>query len=308
MKHNYCSVVSKDYVHKGLMLYNSLAKHDPDFEFFFICMNEDAKSLLEKMQLEKATLIPISDVERQYEELASVKYTRNEKEYAWTSKGSIFLYLFANYPELEHLVWLDSDIVFYSSPEPIFAELRECSILLAMERFVGENKKLNSIFGIYNTGLMGFKRDDNAMECIKYFKEKCIEWCYNAVVPGKWSDQMYVNDWVKRFNKVRIIRNVGINATGWNIQDCRIRKLGNELYVNDKKLVFFHYSGFYYYNDKEFELCGYIKLPEDAINLVYIPYAQEYRKMIALVNEYDTTAYREKYIGWSYNYYKIDGE
>jgi hypothetical protein len=30
--------------------------------------------------------------------------------------------------------------------------------------------------------------------------------------------------------------------------------------------------------------------------------------MIALVNAYDTTAYREKYIGWAYNYYKIDGE
>ncbi|HYF84000.1 MAG TPA: glycosyltransferase [Clostridia bacterium] len=308
--HNYCTIVSKEYLHKGLMLYNSLKKYDASFRLFFICMNEGVKDILSTIISEHAEYILIEDVERQDAMLALVKASRNEKEYEWTSKASIFLYLFNNYPILEHIVWLDSDIVFFSNPEPIFRELDNCSILLTKELFKGDNVKLNNVYGVFNTGLMGFKRDIYALRSIKWFRERCIEWCYNLVLPGKWSDQMYVNDWEERFIRVRVIENIGINATPWNIQGCVINKVDNDIYLDGEKLVFYHYNGFSYFNKKEFDLCYYIELPEAAVSEIYKPYIAEWQRTLELLDSYDKTIYKEKSISTIniQNYYCIYNE
>ncbi|MFA7572983.1 MAG: hypothetical protein WCY24_04640 [Lutispora sp.] len=282
--HNYCSIISNKYIQKGLLLYNSLNKHDKNFRFFFVCLNDEVKSLLKVMKLEKAIILSIDQIENDDSQLAAVKATRSEKEYAWTSKASIFLYLFKNYPEIDHILWLDGDIVFYSSPEPIFQEMSLCSVLLTKERFKGQNIKLNNIYGIYNTGLMGFKRDKNAINFIKWYRKKCIEWCYNKIIPGKWSDQMYLNKIHEKFNWIRVSKNIGINVTAWNIQGCRIEKLNYDIYIDGKKLIFYHYSGFVYVNDREFELCNYIDLQADVVKFIYIPYVSNYKQMTNHVN------------------------
>ncbi|MGE5630417.1 MAG: glycosyltransferase [Caulobacteraceae bacterium] len=308
--HYYCTIVSKEYLHKGLMLYKSLKKYDQAFKMFFVCMNDDAKALLSGIITDNAVFISIEDVEREDTELASVKAGRNEKEYAWTSKASIFLYLFKNYPKVDRILWLDSDIVFFSSPKPIFDRFKSCSILLTKERFKGINKRLNKVYGIFNTGLMGFKRDKYSIKCLKWFREKCIEWCFNWVLPGKWSDQMYVNDWEKRFKRVRVIKHTGINVTAWNVQGCKIEKVDNKIFLDHKKLVFYHYSGFNYFNKNEFELCCYIKIPEAVKREIYMPYVKEYQSIIELLDSYDKTIYKEKSMDGAdiKNYYRASGE
>ena len=59
MKHFYCSSFSKGYAYKGLLLYESLLKWDKDFHFFFICLHPEVEELYKKMDLNKATIIPL---------------------------------------------------------------------------------------------------------------------------------------------------------------------------------------------------------------------------------------------------------
>ena len=292
------------------MLYNSLKKHDKEFKMFIICIQDEVKNLLGKIIYENAVFIPIKDIETWDSELISVKSGRSEKEYAWTSKASIILYLLSNYAELNHIVWLDSDIVFYSDPQPIFNELKLCSILLTKEGFKGINKKLENIYGVFNTGLMGFKRNEYSIKRINWLRKKCIEWCYDWILPGKWSDQMYLNHWGKRFKEVRVIKNIGINTTAWNVQGCKARKIGNEIYLDNTKLIFYHYSGFHYYNKNEYDLCCYIGIPEDVKTHIYIPYVENYRDTIEFIDSYDKTIYREKSMEevTLFNYYNIGGD
>ena len=306
--HNYCSIISNEYIQKGLLLYNSLNKHDKNFRFFFVCLNDEVKSLLKAMKLEKAIILSIDQIENDDPQLAAVKATRSEKEYAWTSKASIFLYLFKNYPEIDHILWMDVDIVFYSSPEPIFREMNLCSVLLTRERFKGDNAKLNDIYGIYNTGLMGFQRDKNAISFIKWYRKKCIEWCYDKIMPGKWSDQMYLNKINKTFKGVRISKDISINVTAWNIQGCTVEKLKDDIYIDGKKLIFYHYSGFKHANYEEFELCNYIDLQEDVVKFIYVPYVSNYKKMINYVNELNSNFFKVLNIKYYRNYYKSNGE
>jgi hypothetical protein len=309
MTHYYCTVLSKGYIHKGLILYNSLKKHDQDFKFFFVCMDDEVKSLLERMALDRVILITMRQIEAKDQELAAIKATRNDKEYIWSSKGSVFLYLFNNYPMLKHIVWLDGDTEFYSDPEPIFNELRKCSILLTKERFVEANRGLNDIYGIFNTGLMGFNKNRNAINCIMWFRKKCIEWCYDRVEQGKWSDQMYVNNWPVMFNDVRVMEDIGINVTAWNIQGASVNKLDTDIYIDGKKLVFYHYSGLKFMNYNEFDLCSYIDLPKDVKELIYKPYIERYQKTINYVNGFIDNFYNGLYYKeYKYcNYYLSGG-
>lgn len=308
--HNYCTIVSQEYIHKLLLLYNSLLKHDDNFRFFIICMSKDTRNLLNDMKLDKAVLLTIDQIENTDPQLVAVKSGRNEKEYAWTSKGSVFLYLFNNYPDIDHLLWLDGDIFFYSSPNPIFQELRQCSLLLTKERFNEKNKKLNNVYGIYNTGLMGLKRDKKALDFIKWYRRSCIEWCYDKAIPGKFSDQMHLNKINERLRWIRVIKNIAINVTAWNVQGRKVEKQGEDIYIDGEKLVFYHFSGFRCISPNEFELCTYITLPKDVVKLIYLPYVKKYRDMIYYVNQFDSNHFK----GFNLNGYKptnhyiVDGD
>lgn len=308
--HYYCTIVSKDYLYKGLILYNSLKKYDKDFKMYFICMQDEVKDLLGKIIHDNAVFILIKDVELWDTALASVKPGRSEKEYAWTSKASIFLYLFSTFEELNHILWLDSDIMFFSDPQPIFSELKLCSILLTKEGFKGINKKLENVYGVFNTGLVGFNRNEYSIKRIELLRNKCIEWCYDWILPGKWSDQMYLNQWSKRFRGVRVVKNIGINATAWNIQGCIARKAGNEIYLDDTELVFYHYSGFRCYNKNEFDLCCYIEIPEEVKTHIYMPYVENYRETIEFIDSYDKNIYKENSMEEIkfFNYYNTGGD
>ncbi|MGJ7913606.1 glycosyltransferase [Neobacillus sp. LXY-1] len=277
MKHYYCSTFSKDYAYKGLLLYNSLEKHDKDFEFFMICLHEEAKKIFEKMNLAHATIISMEEIEKEDKTLLSVKNSRNDKEYIWTSKASICLFLFNQFSEINHIVWLDGDTLFLSDPEPIFTEWGDYSITLTEEKWREEHKFLGDTNGVFNTGYMGFKRDDHALECLQWFRQKLIEWCFDKWENGLWSDQVYVNDWTKRFKNVGIIENIGVNLTpyiiNYRFNESSVIHSGNDIYIDNEKVIFFHYYGFKYYDGNVFDICNYVMNQRDeVIKHLYIPY------------------------------------
>jgi hypothetical protein len=285
VKHYYCSTFSRDYAYKGLLLYNSIEEHDKDFEFFMICLHEDAKEIFEKMNLDHATIIGMDEIEKEDSELLSVKDTRNDKEYIWTSKASICLYLFNHFAEIDHIVWLDGDTFFFSDPEPIFTEWGDYSITLTGEKWLEEHSILGETNGIYNTGFMGFKRDELAIECLQWFREKLIEWCFDRWEKGLWSDQVYCNDWPERFQGVGILENIGINLTpyiiNYRLTDATVIKSTNDILVNNEKIIYFHFYGFKYYDGNVFDICNYVmNSRDDVIKNIYIPYLNAVNEMM----------------------------
>jgi len=240
MRHFYTAVFSKEYAYKGIILYNSLLKWDKDFVFFMVCLDDVVKTLLKKMKLKNVTLISINDVEAADSDLKIVKQHRNDKEYAWTVKASIMLFIFNDFRETDHIVWLDGDSQFLSETEPIFAEWGSNSILLTEERWSNYDQYLTDVYGRYNLGFIGFKKDINGMECLNWYRDRIIEWCFDKHEDGLWADQIYANDWQERFNGVKVSTNIGINL---NPYICRNRKITEEndgLYINGHKIISFH--------------------------------------------------------------------
>lgn len=311
MLHNYCTILSNDSLYKGLVLYHSLKEYDDNFTLYMICMQDNVKSILEAMKLDNVVIISLKDIEDFDKALASAKNTRNEKEYAWTIKSSIILYLFDKYFSLQNMIYIDADIEFFSSVEPIFEEFKDASIMLTRERFyIQDNEPWYIQYGQYNGGFMAFKRDDNGIEALYWLREKCINWCYNKVEKQLYGDQKYTEDWLQRFKGVKISKNLGINTTAWYAHACFLEEKDSKVYINDNPIIFYHYNGLSMYNDSEFDLCVFINLPKKLINMIYIPYLKKLQDSSKLIASFDSSFYEKtikptsnQYIK---NYYKLN--
>ncbi len=293
MVHNYCSIASSDYIYKVLTLYSSVAKHDKEYRFFIICMNEGVSEVFSALKLGNVVLVRIKDIEVFCPDLVEARKTRNDKEYAWTVKPSAFLYIFNKYADIDHILWLDGDTMFLSDPSPIYTEWGKNSILLTLERYSGKYAFMADMYGVYNTGLLGFKRDESALECLKWLQGKLNEWCYDRMENGLWSDQIYMNDCPHRFKGVKVLMNPGINMTPfilWRLtgDEKKCVKIKNQgIYVRNTKLILFHYYGFKYNSSEDYELCSYKNwgFSEEVIRTIYMPYMDAYRASVQKLAE-----------------------
>lgn len=280
MHHYYCSIASKDYKYKVLALYNSMVKYDRNFTFFIICMNDDVFDSFSDLELVNTELIHVKEIEAVYPKLAEAGKTRNEKEYAWTIKPSAFLYIFDKHDYIDHILWLDGDTMFLSEPDPIYTEWGEHSVLLTEERYCGKYEFMSRMYGIYNTGLMGFRRNANSFECLEWLQSKVNEWCYDRMENGLWSDQMYVNDWPQRFKGIKVIKNPGVNMTPfilWRFtrnEKDRVETKNGGIFVRSIRLILFHYYGFRYNGRDDCDLCSYKNwgFSKEVVQGIYNPY------------------------------------
>lgn len=296
MKYYFCTLFDRNYLYKGLTLYHSLLSHCPDFILWILCMDELTFQLLKKMSLEKAVLIPLSDFED--EELKSVKPTRTVAEYCWTCTPSLALYVLKENPSLNMITYLDADLFYYSDPTPIFDELGNRSIMIIEHRFPDHLKYLEAN-GIYNVQMVTFRNNSFGLECLKWWRERCNEWCYYRLEDGKLGDQKYLDDWPVRFQEVHVLQYKGAGVALWNITKYKTTKKDGKLFIDDVPLIFYHFhqfdllkNGSYDFGDK-----GIYRLTQENVECIYKPYIAAIEKSIARVKEVDPCfKYGFKYI------------
>lgn len=294
MMHYYYSVYSKEYVHKGLVLYNSMKKYDREFVFFLICLDEETKSLLEKMHLDKIILISVKDIEAYDGEMLKIKSWHQDKSYTWLVKAIGAMYIFDLFNEPDHILWLDGDTQLLADPQEIYDEWGSSSILLSEEKFSDEYFALSELYGYYNTGLLGFKNDSNSFECLRYYREKLLA-CNFDDYKGSWNDQLYVTDWPQRFRNVGVLSNIGINLTPFiTYYRCNLEKgwlinrKGDEFFIQDNKVVLYHFMALKYINNNEYDLCNYVMdFNDDTVKHIYIQYMKECNKAIEQIRAVD---------------------
>ena len=96
-------------------------------------------------------------------------------------------------------------------------------------------------FGKYNVGMVIFKSDLEGLRILDWWFKSCVEWCYDYVDNGKFADQGYLDNFEVLSRKVLVIDNLGANLAPWNVGNHSIEKIGAGLYIDDYKLIFFHF-------------------------------------------------------------------
>ncbi len=288
--YNFCTLFDTHYFSRGIALYESLEKHCPDFHLYIFAFNKKAYDTLIKMSLSKATVISLSQFED--EELLKVKPTRSIAEYCWTSTSSTILYVLENF-NVESCTYLDADIFFYSSPEPIFKEMGDKSILLTEHRYSPQyNKELKA--GKYCVQFITFKNDERGMKALKWWRDRCLEWCYARYEDGKFGDQLYLDDWTERFEGVHVLNHRGGGIAAWNVQQYDFKIENNILIGIHKKekfsfeVIFYHFHYLKLFDNNNVEL-GRRTLSKDVLNIFYRPYIKTLEEIKKRVEKIDGT-------------------
>ena len=237
----YCTYFDRHYLLRGLALYRSLKAHAEPFTLWVLCFDDQSYETLAKLAQTDLRPVALADFERGDIELLAAKPTRSKVEYYFTCSPSLPLYLIKNNPEIDIVTYLDADLYFYESPEPIFEELGTDSILIVGHRFP-ENLRFIEVNGIYNVGLVSFCNDERGRNCLEWWRERCLEWCYDRQEDGKYADQKYLDDWPVRFSGVHVLQNLGAGLAPWNWAGASLQIQHNKILVNGEPLIFFHFS------------------------------------------------------------------
>lgn len=284
MKRYYCTLFAKNYLPRGLALYDSLEKHAGDYHLWILCMDAETLEQLTKLKLKNTSLISLKEFEDP--ELLNIKESRTLGEYCWTVTPSLMLFLLKKNPKIDLLSYLDADLFFYSTPEPIFEEMEKDSVMIVPHRFVRWTKDTEKTAGIYNVSMVTFRNNEIGRSCAKWWREKCIEWCYNRYENGQIGDQKYLESFPKLFKGVHPLEHIGAGVASWNLPKYRVWIKNGVVIIDDKPLIFFHFQGL-----KPFD-----QGPKGPVReLIYKPYLDNLQKY---TNEFNSGISKARFQNW----------
>lgn len=238
--HYFCTYFDSGFFVKGLALYQSLVRHATPFRLWVLCFDDLTLNTLQSLKLDEVVPISLKNFETGDEKLLQAKANRSLIEYYFTCTPSLPLYIFRNCPEVDIITYLDADLFFYSDPSPIYKEFGEGSVLIIGHRFPLHLKDKEDR-GIYNVAFLCFRRDENGLKCLNWWRERCIEWCYDRLENGRYADQKYLDDWPKRFSGVVVLQHKGANLAPWNVANHTLELAKGMVLIDSEPIIFYHF-------------------------------------------------------------------
>ena len=237
----FCTYFDQNYLTRALVLIDSLKKHCDPFKIFVLCLDDYTFNYLNKEEKEVVVPIVLSSLEEKDKSLNACKSNRSKVEYFFTLSPCLPLYILENFSGLDHITYLDSDMFFYSSPEPIYQELGSKSIYIIPHRFPKEHIDMAD-HGIFNVGFQIFRNDETGLACLKRWREQCIEWCYDKLEEKRYADQKYLDEWPDLYkDKLVVSAHTGANLAPWNVKASKLIWEENKVKVDGKNLIFYHF-------------------------------------------------------------------
>jgi hypothetical protein len=170
-------------------------------------------------------------------------------------------------------------MVFYSNPAVLNEEARSSSVMITEHRYTPAYDQ-SATSGIYCVQYVFFRRDERGLKALRWWREACIDWCFNRLEDGRFGDQKYLDDWTTRFEGVHVLNHEGGGVAPWNLQQYQVIAEDNMFYIQGRSasrpvpLVFFHFHGlrFYHPDIVEYSGAGY-SIPSSWKKLLFRHYA-----------------------------------
>jgi hypothetical protein len=273
----FCTYFDHTYVARGIALIRSLARHSSEFRISVLCLDDVCYETLRAIGMSNVDTISLRELEAVDPLLLDAKANRSRPEYYFTCTPSLLLHMLGRTSERETVTYLDADTWFFADPTPLLDELHHGSVAIVAHRFPPRLKDRNQ-YGIYNVGWLTFRRDENGLKAASWWRERCIEWCYRRVEPGRYADQKYLDDWPTRFNGVTVLQHKGANVAPWNVESYSVRSVNSTLLVDEQRLIFFHYSGLRQLLGPLYDLglnAYGVRPSREVLKQIYSPYLRE---------------------------------
>ncbi len=241
MRH-YCTYFDKNYIPRALVLLESMVEHCGEFRLNVLCLDDVTVEVMSKLAHPRVALVRLAELEAADPELAKAKSNRSKIEYYFTLTAAWPRYLLRAHADIDFLAYVDADMCFYSDPEPVYAALGNASVAVTPHRFSSDCLELER-YGKYNVGWLGFRRDDAGLACLDWYRERCIEWCYDRLEGDRFGDQKYLEQFPRLFSGVAEVPHKGVNVATYNVGGYRVSEQGGRFTVDDVPLVCYHFHG-----------------------------------------------------------------
>ena len=252
-KRVYCTYFDHNYLSRGLALYHSLQQHAAGSRLWVLCLSESCYCALAALDLPNLIPRKIEDFEAANPAVESTRSTRSMIEYYFTCSPAWMLSVVNSEPDVEWVTYLDSDLFFFASPDPIYDEMRDAAFGIIPHRFSNRLAEMRR-FGIYNVGWVSVRRCEEGIAALRWWRERCIEWCYDRVEGKRFADQRYLDRLPQLFSGIHIIEHLGANLAPWNLANYRLEWRDGSIWIGGRyPLLFFHFygvkrTGRYYFN------------------------------------------------------------
>lgn len=153
----------------------------------------------------------------------------------WGLKSGFLLHLLER-PEMEKIIYIDSDIYFFNDPSFLFDKLDTQALLLSPHFYPSNpNKNQNWLetnfrLGLYNAGFIGASKQ--ATEALKWWEQCCLYKMKRAYFRGLFDDQKYLDMLPILFNKVEVLKDRGCNLAAWN----------DNVSIESRAITFVHFN------------------------------------------------------------------
>jgi hypothetical protein len=167
-------------------------------------------------------------------------------------KGAAFCRI-AEAADVDKIIYFDPDIVVLHGLDELSEILDRSSVVLTphqvepdtMREAIVDNEICSLKHGIYNLGFLGIRKGAEGMRFVRWWRDRLLEFCYDDIPGGLFTDQRWVDLAPAFFEDVHILRDKTYNVATWNLthRDVRLNHDGM-LVIDDSPIKFFHFSGF----------------------------------------------------------------
>jgi hypothetical protein len=287
----FCAICTHNYYNYSKLLFDSLKSVGHHGEFFLLIIDyqKEYSKIISTSGINIVTLETL-----QIPEIKELIERYNPFELCNVLKPYFLEWVLNNNKDLSTIIYLDSDIYVYNPFDDVIKYLKNSTnSILLVPNFTGKSKLLGetdyyeeTIFfraGLYCGGFYALKNDDNSRSFLKWHKLKLRKFGYNAPAECMFVDQKILDLAPLLFDFVSVYKNESYNVGHWNYKENPLTFVNNRYYINNKPLVFFHFSYLKIdFNDESKDVLLNIKLTDDPI--LHDLCKDYWRKLINLPN------------------------
>lgn len=243
------TICSINYLAQARTLGDSLKSTNPEILFFIALVDK-----LEGIQFDSSftMMYPMIEIDKiGIDDLEEIALRYDITELNTAVKPFCFTYFFEKYPDADHVIYFDPDIIVFQPLTELLTSLKSHNAVLTphintpIEDRLTPNELHHLNTGVYNLGFVAFRRNVANMRFIKWWEEKLRYECLIDLCNGLFVDQNWMNFLPVFVENVCVQRNPGYNAAYWNLHERQFSKQNETYFVNGHHpLIFFHFSGY----------------------------------------------------------------
>ena len=242
---------SFSYLNRARVLAASLKRYHPDWVLWAVLTDKKPEGCTVDWENEE------------FDHLITAEQLFGEKTEAWlfghdvveactAVKGAAMLKILED-TTCKKLIYFDPDITIFNKMTDVVKLLDEYSILLTPHQTDPEPKEQKSAimdnelaslnYGVFNLGFVAVLNDDEGRRFAGWWADRLFDWCHDRLDIGVFVDQKWCNLVPCFFDRVKVLRDPGLNVASWNISQRHLSfdKKGRAL-INGDLLKFYHFT------------------------------------------------------------------